>query len=161
MSRVSEAPLDEMDLRILEHLEVDGRKSFSDIAADLGVTLSTVSNRVRRLIEDGILVIHGFLDPYQVGFNAPALILVSVDPPRVEEAADGIAKFPEVLSLLMITGDFDLAVEVHCRDSNHLTDLLLNRLQRVGGVRETRTSIQLREIRIKQPSVKMLMPQSA
>ena len=156
-ARRTDLPVDDLDISILAHLETDGRKSFSDIAAELNVTLSTVSIRVKRLIEEDILEIHGFLNPQQVGFNASALILVSVQPTQVEEAAAKIAEFPEVVSVLMITGDFELAVEVLCRNTSHLTELLLSRLQHVNGVRETRTSIQLREVKIKQPSVRMLL----
>jgi len=157
MTKAQKLLVDELDIAILTHLEQDGRKSLSDIAADLGVTVSTVGNRLKRLIDEEILSIHGFLDPHQVGFNVPALILVSAKPTEIERVGMEIAKFPEVLAVIMITGDFGLSVEVQCRDTDHLTELLLNRLQRISGIRETRTSILLREIKVKQPSVTMLL----
>lgn len=157
MAKSGNLPLDKLDISILAHLEEDGRKSFSDIAEDLNVSLSTISNRVKRLIEDEILVVHGFLDPLEVGFNVPAYILISVHPALIESASEEIAEFPEVLSLTMLAGEYGLAAEVHCRDTNHLTNLLVHRLQRVEGVRETRTSIQMREVCVKQPSVEMML----
>ena len=147
---------DELDIAILGHLEKDGRKSQSEIAADLGVTVSTIGNRLKRLREEDLLVIYGFLDPHRVGFNAPALVRVSVKPEDIEKVGEEIADLPEVLSVTVTTGEFQLLVEVQCRDNEHLTDLIVDRLQLVEGIRETRTSILLREIMIKQADVKML-----
>ena len=147
---------DELDIAILGHLEKDGRKSQSDIAADLGVTVSTIGNRLKRLRDEDLLAIYGFLDPHRVGFNAPALVRVSVKPEDIEKVGEKIADLPEVLSVTVTTGEFQLLVEVQCRDNEHLTDLIVNRLQQVEGIRETRTSILLREIMIKQADVKML-----
>ena len=147
---------DELDIAILGHLEKDGRKSQSEIAADLGVTVSTIGNRLKRLREEDLLVIYGFLDPHRVGFNAPALVRVSVKPEDIEKVGEEIADLPEVLSVTVTTGEFQLLVEVQCRDNEHLTDLIVDRLQLIEGIRETRTSILLREIMIKQADVKML-----
>lgn len=152
--------VDELDIAILAHLEEDGRKSQSDIAADLGVTVSTIGNRLKRLRDEDLLVIYGFLDPHRVGFNAPALIHVSVKPADIERVGMEIADLPEVLSVVVTTGEFQMSVEVQCRDNEHLTDLLVDRMQRIEGIRETRTSILLREIIIKQPDVKMLFSES-
>ena len=156
MDSSEQPPLDDLDLAILTHLETDGRKSFSDIAADLGVTVSTVSNRVKKLIDNHTLSILGWLDPHQVGFNAPALLLISAHPSHVEEVAAKITKFPEVGWLAMIAGEFDLVAEVQCRDTDHLTELLTKRIHRVEGVRETRIAYQLRQVKIRQPSVRIL-----
>jgi Lrp/AsnC family transcriptional regulator for asnA, asnC and gidA len=147
---------DELDVAILGHLEQDGRKSQSDIAADLGVTVSTIGNRLKRLRDEELLVIYGFLDPHRVGFNAPALIRVSAKPIDLEQLGAEIAELPEVLSVTLTTGEFQLLVEVQCRDNDHLTELIVYHLQQIEGIRETRTSILLREIMIKQPRVKML-----
>jgi Lrp/AsnC family transcriptional regulator for asnA, asnC and gidA len=144
--------VDELDIAILGHLERDGRKSQSDIAADLGVTVSTIGNRLKRLRDDDLLVVYGFLDPHRVGFNAPALVRISVKPIDVERVGAEIAGLPEVLSITVTTGEFQLLVEVQCRDNEHLTDLIVDRLQRIEGIRETRTSILLREILIKRVS---------
>lgn len=148
--------VDELDIAILGHLEKDGRKSQSDIAADLGVTVSTIGNRLKRLRKENLLIIYGFLDPHQVGFNAPALVRISVKPVDIERVGAEIADLPEVLSVTVTTAEFQLLAEVQCRDNEHLTDLIVDRLQRIEGIRETRTSILLREIMIKQPNVKML-----
>ena len=98
---------DELDIAILGHLEKDGRKSQSEIAADLGVTVSTIGNRLKRLRDEDLLSIYGFLDPHRVGFNAPALVRVSVKPEDIEKVGERIADLPEVLSVTVTTGNFN------------------------------------------------------
>jgi len=55
--------ISELDKRIIEHLERDGRRPFTQIAADLEVSEATVRSRTDRLVENGILQIVGVTDP--------------------------------------------------------------------------------------------------
>ena len=136
--------MDQIDLDIISYLQSDGRIPFTDIAKALNVSEGTVRNRVARLIQDRILQIVGMVDPYRLGFDAPAVISVSVQPPLLEKVVDTISKFPEVSYLIMISGEFDLLVEVLCRDRDHLASFLNEKMLRVPGVNNTQTSMILR-----------------
>ena len=136
--------MDQIDLDIISYLQSDGRIPFTDIAKALNVSEGTVRNRVARLIQDRILQIVGMVDPYRLGFDAPAVISVSVQPPLLEKVADTISKFPEVSYLIMVSGEFDLLVEVLCRDRDHLASFLNEKILRVPGVTNTQTSMILR-----------------
>ena len=136
--------MDQIDLDIISFLQSDGRIPFTDIAKALDVSEGTVRNRVARLIEDRILQIVGMVDPYRLGFDAPAVISVSVQPPLLEKVADTISKFPEVSYLIMVSGEFDLLVEVLCRDRDHLASFLNEKMLRIPGVTNTQTSMILR-----------------
>jgi len=136
--------MDQIDLDIISFLQSDGRIPFTDIAKALKVSEGTVRNRVARLIEDRILQIVGMVDPYRLGFDAPAVISVSVQPPLLEKVVDTISKFPEVSYLIMVSGEFDLLVEVLCRDREHLASFLNEKMLRVPGVTNTQTSMILR-----------------
>ena len=129
--------LDKIDISILSHLQIDGRKSFTEIAKSLGVTEGTVRKRAMKLIEEDVIRIIGLVDPLKVGFEAPAIIQVTVTPPHLEEAAQHIRSFPEVSYLLMVSGEYDLMVEVRCRDRHHLADFIRDDLQKVSGVQKT------------------------
>ena len=131
--------MDQIDLDIISILQSDGRKPFTDIAKELDVSEGTVRNRVARLLDERVLQIIGMVDPYRLGFDAPAVISVSVQPPMLEKVANKIAKFPEVSYLIMVSGEFDLFVEVYCRDREHFVEFLNQRLQQVPGVLSTRT----------------------
>ncbi|MCK5646447.1 MAG: Lrp/AsnC family transcriptional regulator [Anaerolineales bacterium] len=147
---------DELDLAILKHLETDGRKFYSDIAEALGVTISTVSNRVKKMTENKSFIILGFLNPAIVGFKVVALIHISLEPSQLEEAAAEIAEFPEVSWAALFAADFDLAIEVFCRDADHLAEFITQRLLHVPGVRDTRSAFMLKELKLRQPSLDLL-----
>ncbi len=148
--------VDDLDLVILTHLQVDGRKSFTDIAKSIGVAVGTVRNRVSRMVDDGVLHIFGRVIPYKVGFNAPTTILVAVSPQHFEDAVQELLKFPEVSYLAQITGEFDLMMDVMCRDVDHLTDLINNRLHKIIGVTDVQTSFVLRVYRYAQPDLNLI-----
>lgn len=66
--------ISELDKRIIEHLQLDGRRPFTQIATALGVSEATVRARTNRLIERGILQIVGVTDPLKLGFQQQAMI---------------------------------------------------------------------------------------
>ena len=96
-------------------------------------------NRVAKLVEDRVVQIVGMVDPYQLGFDAPALIGVSVQPAELDNAAATIAAFPEVSYLIMISGEYDLMVEVMCRNREHLATFIKDHLHQVPGITRTQT----------------------
>lgn len=148
--------MDELDFSILTQLQEDGRKPFTEIAKLLGVTEGTVRNRVSRLITDKTLRIIGLVDPHRVGFDAPALISVAVRPGALDELIELVKQFPEVSYLLLVTGEYDLIVEVMCRDREHLTDLITKRLHNLPGVVDTHTLIILHTYEVIQPDLNLV-----
>ena len=136
--------MDDLDIKIINELQRDGRMPYTDIAKSLNVSEGTVRNRVARLIDEQIIHVVGMLDPTQVGFEAPAMIGISVQPPLLESVAATIAGFDEVSYLIMVSGEFDLFVEVLCRDRDHLASFLNNQIMQVHGVVRMQTFITLR-----------------
>lgn len=145
--------MDRLDYEILSALQQDGRRSFTEIGKRLGVSEGTIRKRVTRLMVDGVIRIIGLVDPHLVGFDAPAMIQVSVSPPHLEEAAQAIAQFPEVSYLLMVSGEFDLIVEVRCRNREHLASFIRDQLQQVTGVQRTVSSLVLHTYKLAEPSI--------
>lgn len=121
---------------------------YTEIAKALDVTEGTVRNRVAKLLEENAIQIIGVLDPHRMGFTAPAIIGVSIQPPQLEEAAAEIASMPEVSYLIMVAGDYDLVVEVFCRDREHLASFLRDKLLKVDGVQRTQTSFILHTYKV-------------
>ena len=74
----------ELDKRIIEHLQQDGRRPFTQIAAELGVSEAAVRARTNRLVERGILQVVGVTDPLKLGFQQMAMIGIRCEarPPR-------------------------------------------------------------------------------
>ena len=139
--------ISELDKRIIEHLQLDGRRPFTQIATALGVSEATVRARTNRLIARGILQIVGVTDPLKLGFQQQAMIGVRCEASQLLEAAEVINAFPEVDYLVVTAGSYDLLVEVVCEDNEALLHFLTDKLRRVAGVRETETFVYLRMLK--------------
>ena len=148
--------LDALDFEILSCLQKDGRMSFTIIAENLKVSIGTVRTRFNKLIEDGTVSIIGRVDPDKVGFNCYAHIAVFVRPATLKEkVAQKISKLPEVSFLAMTSGDYDLEVDVMCRDNNHLVNFV-DGISKYEGVYQTKTTIYFKVYKYAQPDLKLL-----
>ncbi|MGZ3631077.1 MAG: Lrp/AsnC family transcriptional regulator [Candidatus Limnocylindrales bacterium] len=143
----SSEEVSELDKRIIEHLQEDGRRPFTQIAAQLGVSEAAVRARTSRLIERGILQIVGVTDPLKLGYDQMALVGVHCRGDRLMEAAEEIGKLPEVIYVVVTAGAFDLLVEAVCEDNEALLRFLAEKLRRVPGVESTETFVYLRIVK--------------
>lgn len=139
--------MDDLDIAILSLLQRDGRKPYTEIAQTLGVSEGTVRNRVYRLLEEQVIQIVGQVDTDHLGFNAPAIMGVKIQPAEVETAAEIISSYDEVSYLLMVSGDYDLIVEVMCKDREHLSRFLNQKLRKVTGVQNINTFLILKTLK--------------
>ncbi len=156
MANNGSVALDKLDFEILSFLQEDGRMSFTVIADKLKVSIGTVRTRFNKLIEDGTVNIIGRVDPDKVGFRCYAHIAVYVRPATLKEkVAQKISKLPEVSFLAMTSGDYDLEVDVMCRDNNHLVDFV-NDISKIEGVHQTKTTIYFKVYKYAQPDLKLL-----
>lgn len=150
---VNERQFDDLDFAILAHLQKDGRKSFTDIAKDLGIATNTVRNRVSRMREDKIMTIIARVHPYYAGFDAFADIRVSVKPSSlIENVAAKISEFPEISFVAMMSGEYDLILEAMCRDNQHLSEFL-EKIHQIEGVSNTTTMLILKVFKFEQPDL--------
>jgi Lrp/AsnC family transcriptional regulator for asnA, asnC and gidA len=136
-----------LDKRILEHLQADGRRPFTQIAADIGVSEAAVRARTNRLIERGILQIVGVTDPLKLGYDQMAMIGVRCEGDRLLAAAEEIAALPEVIYVVVTAGAFDLLVETVCEDNEALLRFLVEKLRKIHGVVATETFVYLRIVK--------------
>lgn len=135
--------MDKLDLQILEFLQIDGRTPFTEIAHELKVSEGTIRNRVTKLIEDETIQIVGMINPASLGLSSQALIGVSIQDANLQDAANMIAELPEVNSLIMVSGEFDLFVGILCKSQEHLANFVSQQLRQVPGVFRTQTFMTL------------------
>ena len=148
--------LDDMDFAILNYLQADGRTSFTVIAEKLNVSIGTIRTRFNRLLEDKVISIIGRVDPAKVGFRCYAHIAVFVRPATFkEQVAKTIAAMPEVSFLAGTSGDYDLEVDVMCRDNDHL-ETFINDISKLEGIFQTKTTIYFKVYKYAQPDLKLL-----
>jgi Lrp/AsnC family transcriptional regulator for asnA, asnC and gidA len=133
--------MDELDYLILDALQKDGRTPFTQIAKKAGVAESTIRGRYANLVEKGIVQTIAVIDPFAVGYNAPALIGVNVEPGSIHNVAEALESLTEVSYLVLTLGGYDLVLEVFCRDRDHLTRFITGQIQVIPGVRSTETLV--------------------
>ena len=133
--------IDELDRRIIEALQENGRESFRRIADQLDVSEATIRNRYARLRDDGVLQVTGVTNPLGLGFDAQAMLGVKTNGPP-EVVADAIAAWREADYVVITAGQFDLLVELVCTDRRHLLDVI-NRVRSLEGVVSTESFVYL------------------
>jgi Lrp/AsnC family transcriptional regulator for asnA, asnC and gidA len=126
----------------LNALQEDGRTPFTQIAKKCGVAESTIRSRYASLVERGIAQTITVIDPFEVGYDAPALIGISTKPGAFDSVVQALEQqIPEISYLVMTLGRYDLMVEVFCRDREHLTDLITKKIQAIPGIQATETLV--------------------
>ncbi len=143
--------IDRLDQRILEVLQQEGRLSNQDLADRVGLSPSPCLRRVRALEEAGIITgYRAQVDPKALGLSLMALIHISMDqhtPERFRHFEAAVAKIPEVVECLLITGQAaDYQLKVVVRDMEAYQELLLNRITQIKGVTGVHSSFVLRQV---------------
>ena len=128
--------VDDLDGRIIEALQENGRESFRRVASRLGVSEATVRARYTRLRNAGVLQVVAVTNPLGLGFEQALVGIKTSTPPG--EIADEIARWPEADYVVVTAGQFDLIVEVVAADRGELL-ALTNRMRLLEGVFSTET----------------------
>ena len=128
--------LDDTDRRIIEVLERDARTSLRGIAEEVGVSLGTVSNRVKKLEDNGVIKDYRvILDSEKFGWNLNVVIGLRIQKGRLIEIQEKIARDNRVYGVYDVTGEFDSMVIARAVDRSDLDDLSKNVLSMDGVVR--------------------------
>lgn len=137
------APLEPIDSAIAGQLNADGRCSFTDLAERVGLSVSAVHQRVRRLEQRG--VIKGYaarLDGEQIGLSLTALIsLTPIDPGAPDDYPQRLEHIREIESCYSVAGDESYILLVRVATPLALEDLL-RRIREAAKV-STRTTVVL------------------
>ncbi len=136
--------IDEIDQRIIEALQQDGRRPFTKIAADIGISEASVRQRVSHLINTQVMQIVAVTNPVKLGFSMASMIGIRVAGERLLEIAQEISVFDEVIYLILCAGNFDILAEVVCQDNDHFLSFLTQKLYKVPGVQHAEVYTYLR-----------------
>jgi Lrp/AsnC family transcriptional regulator, regulator for asnA, asnC and gidA len=139
--------VDETDLQIMEILRRDGRASFAEIAEHLNVSPGMIRQRYNRLVNQGYLKVVAITNPVQRGLKTMALIGVRTNGNQMLKVADKIARLKEVVYLVVVSGRYDIMIEVFCRDHEDLLNFVTEKLYGIDGVRETETFMHLKIVK--------------
>lgn len=135
--------LDDVSKKIIEQLQVDGRRSYAEIGKAVGLSEAAVRQRVQKLTESGVMQVVAVTDPMQLGFYRQAMIGIRVtgDTTAVAEKLGNLASVDYVV---LTAGSFDILAEVVCENDDHLIDLLNKEIRGIDGVQSTETFVYLK-----------------
>ena len=141
--------IDKIDKKILDILQQDGRSSASNIANEIDISITTVTDRIKKLQDSGIIKgIHAVLDPKPLGLDVAAIItLISESSLHYKEVTKAAEKTPEVLQCLATTGKGSHMLFVVTHNSSTLEELL-RKIQSWSGVIRTETQIILSDYKM-------------
>jgi len=139
--------LDDLDVAILRRLNQDARKSFRDIAREIEVSISTVSNRVKRLESEGIILGYApLLDEKKLGYDVLAVIGVRISKGKLLEVQRKIAREDKVVEVYDVTGEYDSVIIARFRNTKEL-DAFIKKLVAMENVDRTYTQVVLNVVK--------------
>ena len=116
--------LDRVDCSIVRALQANGRDSFADIGKAIGLSATSVAERIRRLEEAGLIVgYQACLSPAKLGFPVTAFVLARPNGPDARFIKVARAR-AEILACYRVTGEFSFIAQAVVRDVTHLEELL-------------------------------------
>ena len=142
--------LDTIDIRILDHLQRNGRVSNVELATAVGLSPSPCLRRVRELENAGIIDRYAaILDQRSAGYALSVFVQVTLER-QIETALEGferiIAARPEVMECYLMTGDSDYLLRVVVPDVSAYEAFLKNHLTRIAGVSSIKSSFALKQV---------------
>ncbi len=134
--------LDATDQALVRLLQQDGRRPYTQLAKEVGLSEAAVRQRVQRLLDQGTMQIVAVTDPLQLGLARQAMIMIRVEG-DVRAVADELERIDEVDYLVLTAGSVDLIAEVVVSDDESLLELLNDKIRSVDGVVGTETIMYL------------------
>lgn len=134
--------LDQIDQKILQALERNGRLSIVELAAQVNLTNTPCSERVKRLERSGYITgYRAVLSMGQLGLGHLTIVQVSLAATASHNALDefnvAVRKVPEIESCLMIAGSFDYMLTIRTRDMAHFRKVLGDSVNKLPGIQQT------------------------
>lgn len=126
--------LDELDNGIIAMLGENGRATNLEIAEKLGVTAATVSARIKRLEESRSMRVVAVSDFAAHGYDVLLAVGIKVGGREVEEVAAELGAIPEVFSINMMNGRFDLELLVALSSFTDVSAFMANNISRIKGI---------------------------
>ena len=135
--------LDDVNKRIIDQLQQDGRMSYATLAKQIGLSEAAARQRVQRMLDSGVMQIVAVTDPLTLGFRRQVMIGMKVEG-DMRTVAEALAAIPEVDYVVVCAGGYDLLAEMVCVDDDHLLSLLNEQIRSIPGVRSTETFVYLK-----------------
>jgi len=135
-----------LDARLINSLLGDGRASLRSLGEELDVSVTTVSNHLRDLEDEG--VIEGYtptVNYQELGYDVTAVIQLKVEGSALPEITDRLAGLRGMVSVYEVTGDHDVVAVGKFRDTDDMNERI-KRILTDDDIRESNTSVVLNAV---------------
>jgi len=145
--------LDQLDKRILQALQANGRATYDEVAVGIGLSASATLRRVKRLEEAGVITGYAAqVAPEKVGLGLTAYINVrlakaSNQRSPTDSFTAAVQSWPEVVECAALTGEMDFLLRVLVRDMAHYSAFIMDTLLKHPSVQDCKTSFVLDRVK--------------
>jgi DNA-binding Lrp family transcriptional regulator len=139
--------IDDLDRALVERLRVDGRESNRSLATALGVNEATVASRLRRLEQSSIMRVVALTDMEAFGYRYMVFAKLLVGSRSIMAVGEELSRLPEVISVTVSTGRFDVIATVLARDRGHLNHVVGVEIPSIKGVDRTQCELAIDVLR--------------
>lgn len=145
--------MDQIDVKILKCLQADARENASLISEKVGMSVSAVIERIRKMESSGLIERHTtIINNQKAGKDVSAILQVALEHPKYNDDFRAVVQDNrEVLECCFVTGEFDYLLKV-VTDNTESLERLLNTIKSIPGVQRTLTSVVMSTVKF-QPSV--------
>ncbi|MCC7246225.1 MAG: Lrp/AsnC ligand binding domain-containing protein [Saprospiraceae bacterium] len=139
--------IDQLDRQILAKLIEDGKMPYTDLAKQLFVSSGTIHVRMKKMEDMGIVTGSSLKVDYQkLGYDVTAFLGIYLDKSSLyDEVATHLKNIPEIVEANYTTGMYSLFTKIVCKDTNHLRQVLHDKIQKIPGIQRTETFISLEQ----------------
>lgn len=132
--------IDKINLDIIRHLR-EGRKSLGVIAKSLAVTTNTVRARLAKLTESDVFAVQGVVNPEKLDGHLLVIVGIKLATSKLVSSAEKFKQLKGVVSVVVVTGRFDLLATVLLNDQFGLTEFYAHEISKIDEVLSTETFV--------------------
>lgn len=143
--------IDELDKRILKHLQEDSKKTNKEIANDLGLSVTAIYERIRKMEREGVISKYvALLNPGKVEKDFMVLCQIKL----IQHKKDFLTRFekeiislPEVIECLHVSGDYDYILKVLVKDMDAYREFMVTKLTNLDHIGSTKSIFTINKVK--------------
>jgi len=135
--------MDELDRKLIEELQKNGRESYTALARKFSVSEGAVRKRLKKLVNKNVIKVIAVPSLGALGYNITSIIGIQVKMVDLRKVADALARKPNVCRLAFVAGRYDLIAIVLARSNKELSNFIEKEISTIPSVTRTETFVNL------------------
>ena len=137
---------DDLDMKLLYELTLDGSISVPTLSKKLGINASVLYSRIKRLMKKKLIKKFTVeIDESLLGIGVKASVGINRDPKLKEAIHKKFLETSEVVSISEVTGRFDIIIKIHAKNLEALHSVVIEKIGKIDGIQNTETFVELQK----------------